>query len=45
MRLIAFILSSAIACLIPIPAQGVGVRDAHVAASVRAGGGMPFPRR
>ena len=30
--------------LVPIPAQGVGVRDAHVAASVRAGGGMPFKR-
>src|SRR5947207_3328428 len=28
-----------------ITAQWVGVRHAHVAASVRAGGGMPFKRR
>ena len=27
-----------------ITAQGVGVRDAHVAASVRAGSGVPFIR-
>jgi hypothetical protein len=31
-------------CLETIPAQGVGVRDAHIAASVRAGSGVPFIR-
>src|SRR5262245_17535117 len=29
--------------LVPIPAQGVGVRDAHVAAPVWAGSPVPFP--
>ena len=29
--------------LIPVPAQGVGVRDAHVAAPVWAGSPVPFP--
>src|SRR5262249_60111643 len=30
--------------LVPITAQRVGMRDAHVAASVRAGGGVPLVR-
>jgi hypothetical protein len=30
--------------LVPIPAQGIGMRDAHVAAPVWAGSGVPFVR-
>jgi hypothetical protein len=29
--------------LVPITAQGIGMRDAHVAASIGAGSAMPFP--